>query len=459
MPVETVLQLLDELVLNKTGEHLNHTQKTILKSSLEGKTYADIANESYLSEGHIGDMGSELWKILSDILGIDISKKTAKSILGNGDFYNNIGRDFVALNNVHICTDNTHSKPSTPQPEKKHAQPHLDLGTAPDISHFYGRTEELQTLEKWLIGDRCRLIAILGQNGIGKTALSRQLIEQIQTHFDYVIYRSLYWSPTLDKLLTQLLQIFPQSTTIPDDTEDKISLLLNHFRQYRCLLILDDLHQLFKPEQLSGHYKTGYESYHLFFNLIGKQYHQSVLILNSQEKLQEIGLLEKKNTSIRSLTLSSLGSAAKEILKDHKLLDEENWDTLIDNYQGNAGWLEITAVMIQDLFRGSVDEFLAYSPLTLADSLKDKLDRQFQRLAELEKKVITLIVKESSPISLRHLSNNLSVSPSELLNIIDSLKRRILLELKQQNQETILLVNPVLKAMISINEVQQLVRH
>ena len=114
---------------------------------------------------------------------------------------------------------------------------------------------------------------------------------------------------------------------------------------------------------------------------------------------------------------------------------------------------------IRDRFRGSVDEFLAYSPLTLADSLKDKLDRQFQRLAELEKKVITLIVKESSPISLRHLSNNLSVSPSELLNIIDSLKRRILLELKQQNQETILLVNPVLKAMISINEVQQLVRH
>lgn len=448
MPVETVLQLLDELVLNKTGEHLSHTQKTILKSSLEGKTYSDIANESYLSEGHIGDKGSELWKLLSDVLGVEISKKTAKSILGNRDFYNNIGRDFVALNNVHICTDNTNSKQTTPQPEQ--TQPYLDLGTAPDISHFYGRTEELNTLEKWLISDRCRLIAILGVNGIGKTALFRQLIEQIQTHFDYIIYRSLYWSPTLDKLLTQLLQIFPKSENIPEDTEDKISLLLNYFRQYRCLIILDDLHQLFKPEQLSGHYKTSYENYYLFFNLIGKQCHQSVVILSSQEKPQEIALLEKKNTFIRSLILSSLGSAAKEILKNYKLLDEENWDTLIDNYQGNPDWLEITAAMIQDLFRGSVAEFLAYSPLTLADSLKDKLDEQFQRLAELEKEVMAILAKDNSPISLGHLFNRLSVSPSELLNVIDSLKRRILLELKQQNQETILLVNPVLKAMISI---------
>jgi ATP-dependent Clp protease ATP-binding subunit ClpA len=240
-----------------------------INSSLEGQTYSDIAEESHLSEGHIGDKGSELWKLLSDVLGVDISKSTARAILENIQFYNHVssGGDFVAFNNVHICTDTINSKKATPQPEETQTQ-HLDLKNAPDISHFYGRTDELNTLEKWLIGDRSRLIAILGLNGTGKTALSRQLIEQIKPHFHYIIYRSLYFSPTLDKLLTQLLQIFPKSANIPEDTEDKISLLLNYFRQYRCLLILDDLHQLFKPEQLSGHYKTGCESYHLFFQQI-----------------------------------------------------------------------------------------------------------------------------------------------------------------------------------------------
>ncbi len=453
MPVETILQLIDELVLNKTGETLSYTQKTILKSSLEGKTYSDIAKESHLSEGHIGDKGSELWQLLSDVLGVDITKKTAKGILGNIQFYNHVssGRDFLALNNVQICTDKTTNckyKKTTPQPETNQTKPQLNLGNAPENYRFYGRTEELNTLEKWLIGDRLRIIALLGLNGIGKTALSRQLIEQIKPHFNYIIYRSLYFTPTLDKLLTQLLSVFPKSANHPEDIEDKISLLLNYFREYRCLLILDDCHQLFKPEQLSGIYKTGYETYQLFIKQIAKQGHQSSLILISQETPKEIALLEKNNTPIRSLVLSSLGSVAKKILKDRQLLDEENWDTLIDNYQGNPDWLEITAVRIQDFFRGSVTEFLAYSPLSLACSIEDKLNEQLQRLSETEKELMILLAKENDPVFLRNLLNNLSFSPSELLNIIDSLKRRIMLELTTQNQETILLINPVLKAML-----------
>ena len=58
------------------------------------------------------------------------------------------------------------------------------------------------------------------------------------------------------------------------------------------------------------------------------------------------------------------------------------------------------------------------------------------------------LAKENDPVFLRNLLNNLSFSPSELLNIIDSLKRRIMLELKPHSQETILLINPVLKAML-----------
>jgi hypothetical protein len=456
MPVETILQLIDDLVLNKRGENLSYTQKTILKSSLEGKTYSDIAKESLLSEGHIGDKGSELWQLLSDVLGVDITKKTAPGILGNGDFYNNIGRDFVgrdflALNNVNICTDNTTNckyTKATQQLETNQIKPQLNLGNAPENYRFYGRTEELNTLEKWLIGDRLRIIALLGLNGIGKTALSRQLIEQIKPHFKYIIYRSLYFAPTLDKLLTQLLSVFPKSANNPEDIEDKISLLLNHFREDRCLLILDDCHQLFKPEQLSGSYKTGYENYQLFIKQIANQGHQSSLILISQEKPKEIVLLEKNNTPIRSLVLSSLGSVAKNILKDHQLLDEENWDTLIDNYQGNPDWLEITAVRIQDCCRGRVTEFLTYYPLSLACSIEDKLNEQLQRLSKTEKELMIFLAKENDPVFLSHLLNKLSFSPSELLNIIDSLKRRILLELKPHSQETILLINPLLKSML-----------
>lgn len=70
-----------------------------------------------------------------------------------------------------------------------------DWGEAIDVSVFYGRAEELATLEQWLVDDRCRLVALLGMGGIGKTALSVKLAEQLQDKFEYVIWRSLRNAP------------------------------------------------------------------------------------------------------------------------------------------------------------------------------------------------------------------------------------------------------------------------
>lgn len=451
MSVTKVLQLLDDLVLDKTGERLSHIQKTIIKGSLEGQTYSDIADESYLSEGHIGDKGSELWKLLSQVLGVDISKPTARGILENISFYNVSSEgDFLALNNLHICTNNPKPQETNSPPEIIPTQPYLDLGNAPEISRFYGRIEELKTLEKWIIGDRCRLITVLGLKGMGKTALSIQLIQEIKHHFDYIIYRSLYFSPPLNKLLTKLLKIFPKSANTPEDIEDKIACLLNYFRQYRCLIILDDWYQIFQPEHLAGRYKNGYEDYHLFLEKIGQKNHQSILILNSQETSSEIVLLTKTNPSIRSLTLSSLGSAAQEILKDYQLLDVDKWNILIKNYQGNPEWLQMIAIIIQEFFRGSVADFLAMNPLILTESLKNRFDEEYQRLTQSEKELIVLIAQENDPIELTKLLNKQSASISDLLIVIDSLKRRNLVELKTENKETTLFINPLLKEYINL---------
>ncbi|HBE51558.1 MAG TPA: ATPase, partial [Cyanobacteria bacterium UBA11369] len=110
------------------------------------------------------------------------------------------------------------------------------------------------TLENWILQDRCRIIALLGINGIGKTTLSLRLIEQIKTHFDYVIYRSLRFSPTLNATLTNLLQIFSPEADIPDSIETQLSQLIDYLRKYRCLIVLDDVQMLFSEGQLAGQY-------------------------------------------------------------------------------------------------------------------------------------------------------------------------------------------------------------
>ncbi|MEM1173035.1 MAG: hypothetical protein AAGJ08_29215 [Cyanobacteria bacterium P01_H01_bin.35] len=87
-------------------------------------------------------------------------------------------------------------------------QPQLYLAEAPQDFNCYDRSSELTTLENWILKDSSRLIALLGISGIGKTTLTLQLIKQIETNFNYIIYRSLRFSPSLNTTLAKLLEIF-----------------------------------------------------------------------------------------------------------------------------------------------------------------------------------------------------------------------------------------------------------
>ena len=60
-----------------------------------------------------------------------------------------------------------------------HRQTQVEWGEAIDVSFFCGRTEALASLTQWLVRDRCRLIGVFGMGGIGKTALSVRLAQQI----------------------------------------------------------------------------------------------------------------------------------------------------------------------------------------------------------------------------------------------------------------------------------------
>src|SRR5947209_214009 len=80
---------------------------------------------------------------------------------------------------------------------------HTDWGEAPSRENFYGREQEIAKLEQLILGDRCRLIAVLGVGGIGKTAFTAQVAERIKDQFEYFFWRSLQNAPDIGSLLKE----------------------------------------------------------------------------------------------------------------------------------------------------------------------------------------------------------------------------------------------------------------
>src|SRR5260221_9417191 len=85
--------------------------------------------------------------------------------------------------------------------------PRLDWGDAPDVASFYGREWELDLLSQWVVQERCRVGSVLGQGGIGKSALATQLMHRVAARFEVVICRSLPDVPSCEALLQTSLQV------------------------------------------------------------------------------------------------------------------------------------------------------------------------------------------------------------------------------------------------------------
>jgi NB-ARC domain len=457
MDVKEVLKFADNLVFAKTGKHLDNLQETVLRGVWQNQTYTQIAEESDYSEGHTRYVASELWKILSDVLGEAVNKSNFKSTfkrLHISIVSSTVEKNSVQIGNVNVCGDTSHypevpkdRSPSTPTPENTQPQTRQDLRDAPDISSFYDRTSELATLQQWIVHDRTRLVAILGLSGIGKTNLALHLLPQIQHQFEYIIWRSLGTSPTLHNTLKSLLKFLsnPPETELPASTDELLSLLIDKLRSHRCLIILDDVQTILSSRQIAGNYRPEYENYSTLFKRIGENCHNSCLIVNSWEPPREIVALNRENARVRALPLNGLGAAAGEILREKGLLEPEKWQTLINIYRGNPLWLKIVAAMIQELFSGRVAEFLKYDMLFLGDELKARLQQQCDRLSELEKQVMCCIANEIEPVSIYKLLENVHLSPDDLCKALLSLGNRALIEKQEPDNQALFSLSPVVR--------------
>ncbi|MGB3264246.1 MAG: NB-ARC domain-containing protein [Microcoleus sp.] len=465
MDVQELLKFADGLVFTKIGKHLDDLQQAVVRGTWQGKRYSEISKEVHCTERHVRNVASKLWQTLSEILDEDVMKSNLRSTMERYEFskISNSGYfNLVHKGNINVCTETPHP-PTTPQNSpptqtstEDDTQPklRLDLRDAPELKTFYNYPNSpLTALENAIARQNCRLLTITGMTGTGKSAIARNLIPQIQSQFDRIIWRSLRTSPPLETTLKTLIQFLSNQPeiNIPANTDTQLSILIETLRENRCLIVLDDVQQILSSGQLAGNYKPGYENYGTLFKLIGEIPHNSCLILNSWEPPSDILTFTDDNSAVCLLPpLTGLGEAATEILREKGLLDEETWPELIELYQGNPLWLKLVAQTINNLFGGRVSQYLSYQPVFLGDELTPILQQHYQRLSEIEKQAIGLISNESEPVLLTQLMAKCQGSQRELLKGIQSLDRRGIIAKLSCEAETVFTIPPVLKQYVKM---------
>ncbi|MCC3573105.1 MAG: AAA family ATPase [Microcoleus sp. PH2017_40_RAT_O_B] len=438
MNLKEMLKFADNIVFAKTGQHLDDLQAAVLQGTLQRETYKQIAKDFDCSESRTREIGSELWQILSEELGEDVNKKNFRSAMERlqVSLFSNVV-DYVGVGSVNICGEARHppdiTNPHPPNQETANSKQtktlHQDLSEMPELGNFFDRTSELQTITTWILQQNCRLITLTGISGIGKTSLAVQLIQQIKHEFEYAVWYTLDEFPTIDKFQPNLIQLFSQSEN-PDSspTNQKRLPLIKYLQNHRCLVVLDDVHNLFCSGELAGKYKPEYEEYRSLFKQIEKLSHQSCFLLIGWEQPREVTQFKNQNTPIRTLQLKGLDIAAgREILRYCGLEEIDNSEALIHRYQGNPLWLKSVANLIQELGIAAT-ELLIDDTILLPEDLKDVLQQQFDRTSELEKQVMSLLARENQPVNLAILLEKGQISSSDLLNALQSLSRRCLIE-------------------------------
>ncbi len=326
------------------------------------------------------------------------------------------------------------SRKIIPTAQTTNAENKQDLGEAPDTVTFYGRTQELDTLTQWIVNEHCRMIALLGMGGLGKTALSVRLAQTLKPEFDYIIWRSLRETPKLSTLLDSIIKFLSNQEEINNtgDIHEKIACLIEHFRSCRCLLILDNFESIL-ADGMQEQYRDEYQEYSILIQRIGELQHQSCLVITSRIKPQEIAVQEGEHLPIRSLLLHGLeNQEAIKVLADKRLFgSDEEMQQLIGLYSGNPLALKIVSTFIQDLFSGNIAEFLSQEiALTPFVGIESLLDKQFNHLSALEQEIMYWLAINREPVSVNELFDDISEKPIyiDVINALEKLKRSSLIE-------------------------------
>ncbi|MBD3882464.1 tetratricopeptide repeat protein [Phormidium tenue FACHB-886] len=360
MEAETALVWVDQLLVRKTGARLSALQKEILRKVLRGQKYLEIAAHSGYTEGHIRDVSSHLWKVLSRLLGERITKSTCRAVLER----------YLPLSGT------ASSLPPLPATDDR-TMPETLLGREAAIAHL-----------NTLVQQGCKAIVIQGEGGLGKTTLAQHYLQTqgFEGVLELLMAKETQNITSVEQVVEEWLkQDFGQEP----GSELGVSLgrLKRQLHQRRIGILIDNLEPAL---DLEGRLIPLHRSYVELLRVLADARVQSVTLITSRDRLCEPDL------AVEHYRLPRLELTAWQTFFSRRLAtDAPTLQQMHRAYGGNAKAMGILRGAVQEDFDGEMAAYWQENQQNLlaTQDLRNLIVSQINRLQALDPAAYRLLCR------------------------------------------------------------------
>ncbi len=389
-----VLDRLNDLFTTVTGKPLSELQRVIIEQVWAGRKYSEIADVYSCTEGHVKDISSDLWKILSQVLSTKVSKNNLRIVL----------------------------------------QQQLPAIPTPSELRFVGRAGSIDHLRQ-LASRGAKVIVIQGEGGLGKTTLAQQYLQQgkFDQVLEFLVAKETQYLVPADQVVEEWLrQDFNQEPS--PELGVNLSRLKRQLQEQRVGILIDNLEPALDRQ---GQFIAAQRSYVELLRILADQQVRSTTIITTRDRLCETSL-DLQHYRLPGLAIDAWQQffGSQQIVTDAPIL------AMIHHaYGGNAKAMRLFCGSIQEDYAGDLTAYWQahQDDLSATTDLKNLVANQVDRLQALDPVAYQLFCRlgcyryqEIPALSVAGVNALLwDVSTTEQLTTITALRDRSLVEYQQ----------------------------